>query len=262
MDAILGLDPDGPRTNIAEAIAGSALSPDMAQFCRVPIELSAALVALPSRQMGVRRGVSTGPVPGRLNLAPTAGRKRGHPGGYPARNVNLVPKPPAHNPRACCRMRALKAPARTCPVILEHAPSADRADPAQIVQLAQSRAGLCAQAGWLGADPEALLVVEFSGENPDALDLQASALAIDVMIAKSPGRSGAASGTCDEWGWIARTHGRDRPDHVAFIEDCAIPVERLGEFVRGVEEYFASNTTRGPSIMPMLRPAACISGPS
>ena len=93
-------------------------------------------------------------------------------------------------------------------------------------------------------DPSALLVVEFSGDQPEALKEAAKNLSDDVIIAEFAEDQARI--------WNIRKVGLgifdSRPQSarpVAFIEDCAIPVERLGDFVREIERIMAAHQTEG-----------------
>jgi Fe-S oxidoreductase len=93
-------------------------------------------------------------------------------------------------------------------------------------------------------DPAALLVVEFSGEELSALKDAARKIGEVLTIAKS--------GEDQARVWNIRKVGLglmdSRPQSarpVAFIEDCAIPVQKLGEFVREVEKILAAHGTEG-----------------
>jgi Fe-S oxidoreductase len=98
--------------------------------------------------------------------------------------------------------------------------------------------------GWVVGDPAALLVVEFSGDQPSALKDAAHKIGDVLTIAESSEEQARI--------WNVRKVGLglldSRPQSarpVAFIEDCAIPVQRLGEFVRDVEKILAAHNTEG-----------------
>jgi Fe-S oxidoreductase len=88
------------------------------------------------------------------------------------------------------------------------------------------------------------LIVEFSGDQPSALKNAARQIAGVVTIIES--REG------QDHVWNVRKVGLGIMDSrprsarpVAFIEDCAIPVERLGEFIREVEQIMSAHNTAG-----------------
>ena len=130
------------------------------------------------------------------------------------------------------------------PGLLKCNPSAIELVPQLILRLARSIPAYASQMGWMTGDPAALLVVEFSGDQPKVLKEAAKNLGDDVIIAESAEDQARI--------WNIRKVGLgildSRPQSarpVAFIEDCAIPVEQLGEFVREVERIMAAHQTEG-----------------
>jgi Fe-S oxidoreductase len=98
--------------------------------------------------------------------------------------------------------------------------------------------------GWVIGDPAALLVVEFSGDEPSVLKEAARKIGDILTIAESREDQARV--------WNIRKVGLglldSRPQSArpaAFIEDCAIPVQRLGEFVREVERILSAHGTEG-----------------
>jgi FAD/FMN-containing dehydrogenase len=93
-------------------------------------------------------------------------------------------------------------------------------------------------------NPAALLVVEFSGDEPSALKEAARKVGDLLTVAESKEDQARI------WnvrrvglGLLDSRPGSARP--VAFIEDCAIPVDRLGEFVREIEKILSAHGTEG-----------------
>jgi FAD/FMN-containing dehydrogenase/Fe-S oxidoreductase len=166
--------------------------------------------------------------------------------------VNLVPKPK----RTILGILAYDSISAACddvPRLLEFRPSAVELIPQMILRLARGIPAYASQMGWLVGDPSAVLVVEFSGE--DAEVLKETVTQIGNSLA-TPARAGvrykAESSEDQARVWNVRKVGLgildSRPQSarpVAFIEDCAIPVERLGEFVRQVEKILAAHGTEG-----------------
>ncbi len=111
-----------------------------------------------------------------------------------------------------------------------------------LIRLAKDVPAYASQVGWVNGDPAALLVVEFSGSRLEVLKEAVHQLGPDVIVAEL--REDQAHV------WAVRKVGLgifdSRPADarpVAFIEDCAIPVERLGEFVREVEKILTAHGT-------------------
>ncbi len=130
------------------------------------------------------------------------------------------------------------------PRLLEFHPSAIELIPQLLIRLAKGVPAYAAQVGWVRGDPAALLAVEFSGSRPEVLREAVQSLAADVIVAETQADQARV--------WSVRKVGLgifdSRPADarpVAFIEDCAIPVERLGEFVREVERILALHGTYG-----------------
>ena len=119
------------------------------------------------------------------------------------------------------------------PRLLKMNPSAVELIPQLILHNAHSIPAYARQMGWVVGDPAAVLVVEFSGDQPSALKEAVRHLGDVLTIAELPEDQARI--------WNIRKVGLgildSRPQSarpVAFIEDCAIPVDRLGEFVREI----------------------------
>src|SRR5258706_13905867 len=146
--------------------------------------------------------------------------------------VNLVPKP-KNTVLAVLSYGSVAAACDAVPGLLEHSPSAVELIPQMLIRLARSVPAYASQLGFVRGDPSALLVVEFSGDDPAVLREKARALAggVDVLVAESKAEQASV--------WAVRKVGLglldSRPAAArpgAFIETWAIPVDRLGEFVR------------------------------
>ncbi len=111
--------------------------------------------------------------------------------------------------------------------------------------------------GWIVfGDPAAVLVVEFSGDQPSALKEAARGLDIPSADASAYSTTDkllviAESKEEQERVWNVRKMGLGildaRPQAarpIAFMEDCAIPLEHLSEFVREVENILDAHDTQ------------------
>lgn len=157
--------------------------------------------------------------------------------------VNLVPKP-KHTILGILAYNSIAEACDDVTNLLRFEPSAIELIPRMILRLARSVPAYAAQMGWIGGDPAAVLAVEFSGDRPEVLKESVRRLRRDVAIAESVEEQARV--------WNVRKVGLgildSRPQSarpVAFIEDCAIPVERLGEFVREIERLLAEHGTEG-----------------
>jgi len=157
--------------------------------------------------------------------------------------VNLVPKP-KHTILGVLAYESIVAACEDVPRLLEFNPSAIELIPQMIIRFARSAPAFASQMGWLAGDPAAVLVIEFSGDQPSALKDALRSLGGLLTIAVSTEEQARI--------WNFRKVGLgildSRPQSArpaAFIEDCAVPVVRLGEFVREVERIMREHHTEG-----------------
>ncbi len=157
--------------------------------------------------------------------------------------VNLVRKP-KHTILGILAYDNIASACDDAPRLLEFQPSAIELIPRMILNLARGVPAYARQMGWVAGDPAAVLAVEFGGDNPEALKDAVERIGNPLAVAES------AEDQARVWG--VRKVGLgildSRPQAarpVAFIEDCAIPVERLGEFIREIERILAAHKTEG-----------------
>jgi FAD/FMN-containing dehydrogenase/Fe-S oxidoreductase len=179
----------------------------------------------------------------KLNVAPLLAGSEGTLAVIRRMKVNLV-KRPKHTILGVLSYVGVAEACDDVPRLLELKPSAVELIPQMILRLARSVPAYARQMGWVAGDPAAVLVVEFSGDQLSALKEAVRRLGDVLMIAESAEEQARV--------WNVRKMGlgildsrpqSERP--VAFIEDCAVPVERLGEFVRDVERILATHQTEG-----------------
>jgi len=183
------------------------------------------------------------PPQGGFNLAPLLCGSEGTLAVVHRATVRLVPKP---------RYTALvvipfDTTAEACdavPAMLESNPAAIELVPRTMIERARHIPGYARKLGFVQGDPHTLLVVEYAGEN------QVGVLA----AAKSLGRNGlildSAQAQADVWavrkaglGLLLSIPGDTKP--ITFIEDVAVPVEYLGEYVREMDRIIAAEGTSG-----------------
>ena len=157
--------------------------------------------------------------------------------------INLVPKP-KHTVLGILAYDSIAEACDAVPDLLKQKPSAIELIPQLILRLARTIPAYASQMAWVTGDPSAVLVVEFSGDQPEVLKEAAMKLRDDVVIAESVEDQARV--------WNVRKVGLgifdSRPQSarpIAFIEDCSIPVERLGDFVREVERIMTEHKTYG-----------------
>ncbi len=183
--------------------------------------------------------------PGCLNLAPLLAGSEGTLAVMSQLTLNLVPLP-KQTILAVLPYASVAAACAAVPEILkETQPSAVELIPRTLVKRAREIPAYARMAGFWDqlrqeGEPEALLAVEFSGEDLDALRVRADRLRPRgyVAVAKEE----------QEQVWRVRKAGLglllSRPGDekpAAFIEDLAVPVERLDEFVSGMESLLRKN---------------------
>ena len=168
------------------------------------------------------------------NLAPLLAGSEGTLAIMRRATVNLVPEP-KHTILGMLAYRSIVEACEDVPRLLELNPSAVELIPRMILQLARSVPAYARQMGWIVGDPAAVLVVEFSGDQPSALKEAVRQIGDVLTVAESSEDQAKV--------WNVRKMGLgildSRPQAArptAFMEDCAIPVERLSEFVREVEK--------------------------
>jgi len=157
--------------------------------------------------------------------------------------VMLVPKP-KHTILGVLPYESIADACDDVPRLLEFNPSAIELIPRMILQLARSVPAYEHQMGWIIGDPSAVLVIEFSGDQASVLKAGVRQIGTLMTIAESKEEQTRV--------WNVRKMGLgilDSQPHAArpaaFIEDCAIPVERLGEFIREVERIMAAHEVEG-----------------
>ena len=197
-----------------------------------------------------------------INLAPLLAGSEGTLAVMRRAKVNLVPKP-KHTVLGVLAYQSIAEACDDVPRLLEFNPSAVELIPQMILRFARSVPAYARQMGWIAGDPSAILAVEFSGDKPEALKELARSLdssAGRVVALKAPHIETTANRllTIAESKedqariWNVRKMGLgildSRPQSArpaAFIEDCAVPVEHLGEFVREVERIMSAHGTEG-----------------
>jgi FAD/FMN-containing dehydrogenase/Fe-S oxidoreductase len=130
------------------------------------------------------------------------------------------------------------------PGLLALEPSAIELIPQAMIRLARSVPAYAARLGFVKGDPAAILIIEFAGEKVSDLEAKLKLLGPDAVL----GRTAAEQDQV--WavrkvglGLLMSRSGDAKP--LPFIEDVAVPVEKLGEFVRGFQSILAEWGTSG-----------------
>jgi FAD/FMN-containing dehydrogenase/Fe-S oxidoreductase len=130
------------------------------------------------------------------------------------------------------------------PALLESEPAAIELIPRTLLRQARLVPAYARRLGFLPEDPAALLVVEFAGESLDQVRAQAAGIPRPGLVLDSP------EAQADLWtvrkvglGLLMSVPGPAKP--VTFIEDVAVPVDRLVDYVRAVDRLLTAHGTRG-----------------
>ncbi len=171
--------------------------------------------------------------PSSLNLAPLLAGSEGTLAVIRRATLNLVPKP-KHTALAVLAYDSVATACDDVPRLLACNPSAVELIPQMLIRLARDVPAYARQIDFVDGDPAALLLVEFAGDDLQKLAARARELGSNIRVVTE------AEAQARVWnvrkvglGIFDSRPSAERP--VAFIEDCAIPVARLGEFVREVE---------------------------
>ena len=122
-------------------------------------------------------------------------------------------------------------------------PSALELMPGELIDLAREVPAYARLLDWVEGTPPAMLAVEFAGEDMETLRKRVQSLPGDLMVV-------AETGPEQERVWDLRKMGLGILNSLAgdakpygFVEDVAVPVEKLGDFVRGMARITADHGT-------------------
>jgi FAD/FMN-containing dehydrogenase/Fe-S oxidoreductase len=184
---------------------------------------------------------------GNINLAPLIAASEGSLAVISKTKLRLVKKP-RFTILAVLSYNNIIDACENVESILNHNPSAVELIPRSLISLARSVPAYAPLTSFVdhfcvdGKDPEALLVVEFSGNVMEALQGKVKSLEQNPWIVE------AAEDQKKVWdvrkvglGILMSRPGAHKP--IAFIEDTAVPVNRLGEFVREIQKILMDHNT-------------------
>jgi FAD/FMN-containing dehydrogenase/Fe-S oxidoreductase len=135
----------------------------------------------------------------------------------------------------------------TVAIVEELGPSAVELVDALIVELAKESPTYRRYTGFVVGRPESLLLVEFFGESESEAEAKIDALE-SLLATRGLGRDLVRLDTPRkvQEAWALRKAGLPllmslpgAAKPIAFVEDCAVPVDRLPEYVAGTKEIFA-----------------------
>jgi FAD/FMN-containing dehydrogenase/Fe-S oxidoreductase len=181
--------------------------------------------------------------PGQINLAPVLVGSEGTLALFRRAQVRIVPNPP-HTVLGVLSYASVAAACDAAPELLKLNPSSVELIPQVMIRLARGVPAYANQLGFVKGDPAALLVVEFAGDSQSELDARLGQLGPEAVRARSSAEQEQIwSVRRVGLGLLMSRVGDAKP--LPFIEDVAVPVEVLGDFVRGLERIFAEHGTSG-----------------
>lgn len=185
--------------------------------------------------------------PDHLNLAPLLAGSEGTLAIMSELEIRLVPRP-KHTLLLVLTYQGMIAACQDTPRLLEYRPHAIELVSGALLRLSKTIPAYARLADLIPGDPNAMLFVEFAGD--DLLNLKAVAEKIarhanlDAIIAETPAQQKQL------WdlrkmglGIVSSRPGRLKP--IAIVEDLAVPVDQLGHFVVEMERIFAAYGTTG-----------------
>ncbi|MBT7071179.1 MAG: FAD-binding protein [Anaerolineae bacterium] len=181
--------------------------------------------------------------PSTFNLAPLLAGSEGTLAIMQRMTVNLVPLQ-REKILVVMPFESIADAVDAVPAILEKKPSAIELLPRILIDLARDVPAYAPLIDFVDDDASDILVVEFAGENSAHLRRQAENLGRNLRVVTDKMQQSNI--------WKVRKVGlgilstSTSPTRgVTFIEDCAVPVEKLGDYVRGMERVFKHHNTTG-----------------
>ncbi len=180
---------------------------------------------------------------GSLNLAPFLVGSEGTLAIFKRIKIRLVPKP-AFTVLGVMSYPSIAEACDAAPGLLNLQPSAIELIPQAMIRLARSVPAYARRLSFVKGDPEAIMIVEFSGETLEDAERQLQQLGPETVRAISSAEQEQVWGVRKVGlGLLMSRPGDSKP--LPFIEDVAVPVEKLGEFVRAFQAILAEHGTSG-----------------
>jgi|SaaInlStandDraft_4_1057021.scaffolds.fasta_scaffold08184_2 FAD/FMN-containing dehydrogenase/Fe-S oxidoreductase len=180
--------------------------------------------------------------PSTLNFAPLMAGSEGTLAVIRKMTVNLVPVL-KEKVLVVIPFRSIVEAVEAVPEILEKNPSAVELFPKTLIDLAREVPAYAPLIKSIGDFSAEILVVEFAGDNLESLEKQAKALGNNLIVGDKKTQSNIWKVRKVGLGILSTSTSSTRG--VTFIEDCAVPVEKLGDYVRGMESIFKRHKTEG-----------------
>lgn len=179
--------------------------------------------------------------PDRFNLATVLCGSEGTLAAISEATVNLVPIP-AHRVLLTIGFDSVREAAELTPALLETEPDAIELIPAELLRRARGIPAYARQLSFVAEIPPAMLVVEYSGESKAAAVHKAEDYArLGVLLEGDQDQANLWEVRKAGLGLLMSVPGDTKP--ITFIEDVAVPVEKLADYVSEVERILSANGT-------------------
>jgi FAD/FMN-containing dehydrogenase/Fe-S oxidoreductase len=157
--------------------------------------------------------------------------------------VRLVPRP-AYTTLVVLGFESVVQACEYTPAILETEPAAVELIPRTLIERARAVPAYARRLGFVEGDPAALLVVEYTGNSPSEARAAALELGRQARILADTAEQ------ADLWavrkaglGLLMSVPGDAKP--ITFMEDVAVPVEQLSQYVKEADRLLKENGTHG-----------------
>ncbi|MEA1976320.1 MAG: FAD-binding and (Fe-S)-binding domain-containing protein, partial [Chloroflexota bacterium] len=177
-----------------------------------------------------------------INLTPLLCSSEGTLGILRRAKLRLVPKPGATVLKVLS-FDSISEAADVTPGILETGPDAIEVLPRLLLTRAREIPAYARKMVFTQGDPAALLVVEYSGESVGHAISQAKQLKGGLLLEREEDQADLWAVRKAGLGLLMSVPGDTKP--VSFIEDVAVPVEKLGDYVRRVDAILQEHGTSG-----------------
>ncbi len=177
-----------------------------------------------------------------LNLAPLLCSSEGTLGILRRAKLRLVSKPGATVLKVLS-FDSVSEAADATPGILETRPEAVEVLPRMLLTRAREIPAYARKMNFAQGDPAALLVVEYAGESAEQARAHAERLPEGNLLEREQDQADLWAVRKVGLGLLMSIPGDTKP--ITFIEDVAVPVEKLGEYVRKVDTILQEHGTTG-----------------
>jgi len=177
-----------------------------------------------------------------LNLTPLLCSSEGTLGILRRAKLRLVPKPGATVLKVL-PFDSISEAADVTPGILATRPDAVEVLPRLLLARAREIPAYARKMGFAQGDPAALLIVEYAGESVEQAMTQAKRLKGGLLLEREEDQADLWAVRKAGLGLLMSVPGDTKP--VTFIEDVAVPVEKLGDYVRRVDAILKEHGTTG-----------------